>query len=157
MGRSEVSASIVKWMSFIIRRCTEHTKFYCFFLYSFGSILYHCIYGCMFVRFYLILYIMYSYCYVCAVLCILFHCAVLCIVCVWMCTVLLPPGVNPIAVNKYITSHHIISYTILYYIISIPFVLRTRNMSPDMHASTVPLCYWQSSEQIPLLFFTTIS
>jgi hypothetical protein len=27
---------------------------------------------------------------------------ILCIVCVQMCTVLLPPGVNPTAVNKYI-------------------------------------------------------
>jgi hypothetical protein len=26
-----------------------------------------------------------------------------------MCTVLLPPGVNPIAVNKYIISYHIIA------------------------------------------------
>ena len=31
-------------------------------------------------------------------------CSVLCIVCVYMCTVLLPPGDNPIAVNKYIIS-----------------------------------------------------
>ena len=30
------------------------------------------------------------------------YCLFLCIVCVQMCTVLLPPGVNPIAVNKYI-------------------------------------------------------
>jgi hypothetical protein len=29
-------------------------------------------------------------------------CVVLRIVCVYMCTVLLPPGVNPIAVNRYI-------------------------------------------------------
>jgi len=29
-------------------------------------------------------------------------CVVLCIVCVYMCTVLLPPGDNPITVNKYI-------------------------------------------------------
>ena len=38
----------------------------------------------------------------CVILCILFHCALLCIVCVYMCTVLrvLPPAVNPIAVNK---------------------------------------------------------
>ena len=43
---------------------------------------------------------MYSYCYVRSVLCILFHCAVLCTVCVSMCTVLLPPGVNPIPVNN---------------------------------------------------------
>jgi len=37
------------------------------------------------------------------------NCVVLCTVCVWMCTVLLPPGVNPIAVNKYI-------YIYLYYL-----------------------------------------
>jgi len=44
----------------------------------------------------------YLYCFVCSVLGILFHCVVLCIVCVQMCTVLLPLCVNPIAVNKYI-------------------------------------------------------
>ena len=33
--------------------------------------------------------------------CILFQCVVLCTVCVQMCTVLLPPGVNLIAFNKY--------------------------------------------------------
>jgi hypothetical protein len=48
-----------------------------------------------FVCFCLILYTMYSYCYVCFVLGILFQCAVLYIVCVYMCTVLLPPGVKP--------------------------------------------------------------
>jgi len=48
---------------------------------------------------------MYSYCYVRSILGIVFHCVVLCIVCVYMCTVLLPPGVNPIAVNKYISYH----------------------------------------------------
>jgi hypothetical protein len=42
---------------------------------------------------------MYSYCYACSVLGIVFHCVVLCIVCVYMCTVLLPPGGYPIAVN----------------------------------------------------------
>ena len=36
----------------------------------------------------------------CSVLCILFHCVVLCIVCVYMCTVLLPQCINPIAVKK---------------------------------------------------------
>ena len=68
-----------------------------------------------FVYFCLILQIMYSYFYFYALflcLCIIvmyvlfcrfcFHCVVLSIVCVQMCTVLLPPGVNPIAVNKYI-------------------------------------------------------
>jgi hypothetical protein len=43
--------------------------------------------------------------------------AVLCIVCVYMCTDLLPPGGYPIAV-KYIISYHIISYHISYHIIS---------------------------------------
>ena len=31
-----------------------------------------------------------------------FDCVVLCVVCVYMCTVLLPPGSNPTAVKKYI-------------------------------------------------------
>jgi hypothetical protein len=30
------------------------------------------------------------------------NCVIVCIICVSMCTVLLPLGVNPIAVNKYI-------------------------------------------------------
>jgi len=38
-------------------------------------------------------------------------CDVLCIACVYMCTELLPPGGNPIAVKIYhIISYHIISY-----------------------------------------------
>ena len=41
----------------------------------------------------------------CSVLGALFHCVVLCIVSVQMCTVLLPPGVNSIAVNKYVISY----------------------------------------------------
>jgi hypothetical protein len=45
---------------------------------------------------------MYSYCYVCFILDVLFHFVVPYTVCVQMCTALLPPGVNPIAVNKYI-------------------------------------------------------
>jgi len=32
-----------------------------------------------------------------------------------MCTVLLPPGVNPIAVNKYIISYHITSEAQYYF------------------------------------------
>ena len=47
---------------------------------------------------------MYPYCYVCSVLGILFYCVVPCVVCVYMCTVLLPPGVNPIAVSRYISN-----------------------------------------------------
>jgi hypothetical protein len=45
-----------------------------------------------------------SYCYVCSFLGILFYSVVLCIVCVYMCTVLLPPGGYPIAVKNYIIS-----------------------------------------------------
>jgi hypothetical protein len=41
----------------------------------------------------------------CVVICIVcVDCVVLCIVCVYMYTVLLPPGVNPIAFDKYIIS-----------------------------------------------------
>jgi hypothetical protein len=60
----------------------------------------------------------------CVVLCIVWvSCVVLCIVCVEMRTVLLPPGVNPIAVKKYIISYHIsyhiiTSYHISYHIIT---------------------------------------
>jgi hypothetical protein len=57
---------------------------------------------------------MYSFCflgifyyYVCSVVYILFHCVVLCTVCVWMCTVLPPPGVNPIAVKEIYQYIHI--------------------------------------------------
>jgi hypothetical protein len=50
-------------------------------------------------------YVMFKcYCYICSVLCILFYCVVLCTVCVQMCTVLLPAGVNRIADNKYMLS-----------------------------------------------------
>jgi len=47
------------------------------------------------------------------VLC-LFNCVIplVCIVCVKMSTVLRPPGVNPIAVNKYVVSY-IVSYRIV--------------------------------------------
>jgi hypothetical protein len=48
----------------------------------------------------LIALFVYSYCYLCSVLGILFRCVFLFIVCVKNCTVLLPPVVNPIAVNK---------------------------------------------------------
>ena len=42
------------------------------------------------------------YCVVLRIVCV---CVVLCTVCVRMCTGVLPPGVNPIAVNKYISYH----------------------------------------------------
>jgi len=51
----------------------------------------------------------------CYLRCSVVICVVLCIV----CKCVLPPGDNPIAVNKYIISyHHIILYHILYHIIS---------------------------------------
>ena len=93
-------------VSNIIRRYIDHMKFaaykygcfvYPILSYSFGSIFYPCIYGCMFCMLLfnfvnyaflllclciLIIMFMYSYCHVCSFLCILFHCVVLCNVCV---------------------------------------------------------------------------
>jgi hypothetical protein len=41
----------------------------------------------------------------CQLCCSVVNCAVLCTVCVYMCTVLLPPGVKPFAIDKYISYH----------------------------------------------------
>jgi len=71
MGRSEVSTSVVKCseglrnrVSIIIRRYTDHMKFYCFFhiLLVIFCIIVHMV--VCFVCFDLILYIIYSYYYV---------------------------------------------------------------------------------------------
>jgi hypothetical protein len=89
----------------IVTRYKDHTSmkfaaymavwFITFLAYSSGFILYHCMYGCMFcvllfnfikyiflLLFILIVMFMCSYCYVCNILCIMFHCVVLCTVCV---------------------------------------------------------------------------
>ena len=65
-------------VSIIIRRNTDHMKFYCFFhiLMVLLCIIVHM--AVCFVCFYLLLYITYSYCYICSVLGILFHSVVLC-------------------------------------------------------------------------------
>jgi len=75
-------------------------SFITFFHILLGSALCHCIYGCTFCLFLLnfvnyifvllciIVMFKYSYCYICSVLSILFHCVLLCIVLVYMCTVL---------------------------------------------------------------------
>jgi hypothetical protein len=49
------------------------------------------------------------------------------------CKCVLPPGDNPIAVNKYIISYHIISYIILYHIVLyhiISYHTEHTNLSP---------------------------
>jgi hypothetical protein len=83
---------------------------YCYFMYFYCYIYLFLLLFYVFLLLYLFILIvilcifivifMYSYCCICSVLDILFHFVVLCTVCVQMCTVLLPPGVNPIAVNK---------------------------------------------------------
>ena len=79
--------SVVKWreglrnrLPIIIRSYTDQMKFYCFsniLLVLPRKILYMVV---CFVCFHLILYTMYSYCYVCSVLGIVFHSVVLRIV-----------------------------------------------------------------------------
>jgi hypothetical protein len=52
-------------------------------------------------------YVYVFYCYVRSVYCsIVLFCALFVCKCVLYCTVLLPAGVNPIAVNTYIKSYH---------------------------------------------------
>jgi hypothetical protein len=69
MGRSEVATSIVKysedrrnWVSVIIRRYTDHMKFYCFFHILLVLLCFIVYMVVCFVCFYLILYIMYTFC-----------------------------------------------------------------------------------------------
>ena len=56
-------------------------------------------------------------------------CDVLCIVCVCMCTALLPPGGYPIAV-KYIIPYNFISYIISYHIYGVGKTLLTLEANP---------------------------
>ena len=78
--------------------------FLCCSMYFLCYSMYFCVVLCIFVLFYVFLC---CSVYFCVVLCIfvLFYycllCVVLCIVCVFMCTELLPPGGYPIAV-KYV-------------------------------------------------------
>ena len=75
-----------------------------------------------------------------------FRCAVLCIVCMSMCTVLLPPGVNTIAVNKFFKSYHLISYHIIVQ------GLHTRFIDPTT------VSFQQTSLQLdPLLYFLPVT
>jgi hypothetical protein len=67
----------------------------CFCIPLFNVVNY--VFLCLCIR---IVMFMYSYCYICPVLCILFHCVVLFIAFVQMFAVILPPGVKPITVNK---------------------------------------------------------
>jgi hypothetical protein len=87
MGRSDVSASVVKWcevlcnrVSIIIRRYIDQMKyaadmaasFITFFHIPFGSILYHFIYDCMFCMFLFnsVSYVFLLLCYVFLLLCL---------------------------------------------------------------------------------------
>ena len=78
---------------------------------------YHCIYGCMFCMFlhtfvnyvFLYVYVLLLSCMFRSRYCVSLCCSVYCL-CVLLCTVLLPLGVNPIAVYKYIISYLIISH-----------------------------------------------
>jgi len=114
MTVSEVSTSVVKYSKGL--RSYEVCFLYGFFVYhilsySFGFIFYHCIYSCLFCMLLfnfvnyvfsvlclctlIVLYVLFCvFCFI--VFCVLFVCKCL--------NVILPLGVNPIAVNRYIIS-----------------------------------------------------
>jgi hypothetical protein len=66
-------------------------------IYASVSFLYCVLYCCLCT---LIVMVIYFYFYVYSVLCVLIHCVAQCIVCVQICSVLLPSDVKPIAVNE---------------------------------------------------------
>ena len=78
------------------------------FIISFRILLvpfFMCMYGCI-ICMLLFIFVNYVFLFLCILIvmyvlfCIFcFHCVVLC-VCVFVCTVLMPPGINPLAVNK---------------------------------------------------------
>ena len=116
---------MVKGCLIIVRRYTDQIKFAAyktvsfiiFFPYSSSSLLYHCIYGCIFcmLLFNFVNYVFLLSCIFCSVYSVSLCCSVYCLCVNVYCTVLLPAGVNPIAVNRNIISYHIISYHIISY------------------------------------------
>jgi hypothetical protein len=84
---------IVFWFHFV---SFIHGRIFCMLLFNCVNYVFLLCLGILIVMF------VYYVCYISSVLCILFHCVFLCIVVVQMCTVVLPPGVKSIAVNKYI-------------------------------------------------------
>ena len=138
MGISEVSTSVVKCsedlsnrMSIIIRRYVDQMKFVAgmavsfitFFSYSSGSVLYHCIYGCMFC---MLLFNSVNYVFLLLCLCILIvvyvpfwvFCVIVLFCVLFVCKCVLYYR-HRVSTQLQLTniSHHII-YHIIYHIIS---------------------------------------
>jgi hypothetical protein len=108
-------------VSVIIRIDTDHMEFYCFFHIFFGSVVFHCICGCMFcmLLFNFVCYVFFCYVYVFLLLCMFrsrfcvsLRCSVYCL-CVNVCCTTVT-GVNPIAVNEYIIYIYIYIYIYLH-------------------------------------------
>jgi len=77
---SGVRSQRIQWSKMNLTIHLDIMCFYCYFIY-------YCYY--------------YVFLFLCMFYIFCFYCVVLCIVCVSICTVLLPPDISPIAVNKY--------------------------------------------------------
>ena len=161
MGRSEVSTSVVEWsvvgwsglkvlatgwlplLEYIYIYIYIYISFHFLSLYTRLHVLYVSVQFCKLCFFYFYVYVFLLLCMFRSRYSALLFCSVFCL-CV-LCTVLLPPGVNPLALNKI---HHIISCLLPVFRISGLITL---------HLVLLKLCTVRHSHFPPVLHIRPIS
>jgi hypothetical protein len=110
--------------------------YYLFYVYVFLLLCLRFVILCI-----LIVMFMYSYCYVCTVAYSVSLCRSVYCLCVNVyCTVLLPPGVNPIAVNKYTIYHitNVAPYEVTMYRTRLTVTVCTRSHELHRQSNSAP-------------------